>query len=215
MTCCLKGKGSTHFAIGVACVFLLIGLAILAHDLRVAYWPSVPGKLITAEIGINQGEGTTYYAKLRYDYSVNGQHYQGYDQGWIATGDRSRAERQIAALQRQQEVDNHITIYYNPAKPAESSAEARFVSPFGMGFSGFSLGFLLLITASLFADSKRHLSGALGCMGLGSFLGSLPCFPAALFWGLTWWVAAIWAATVLFMLVYALRHSETGEQSIP
>jgi hypothetical protein len=103
-------------------------------------FPSVPGRVLASEIeSDSDGEGTTYVAKIRYQYTVDGKTYES-DRvrfGQMASSDHDAAADAVEA----HPVDGPCTVYYNPRNPATSvlqtgvSGQDLFVALFLVPFN--------------------------------------------------------------------------------
>ena len=104
------------------------GLWVFRMSRKSATWPSVVGTIVSSEIVYCAGGGgdavQTYEVKLAYEYSVGGTAYRCDRFGW--RGDRSTSwkghAKRIAASYP---VGHAVTVYYDPADPAQAVLETR------------------------------------------------------------------------------------------
>ena len=128
---------------------LLIGIGWVNHRRAQAAqaWPASQGQVLAAVVGVQSGDdGPTYFPRITYTYSVNGQAYQN-DRlviGGGISGSRGPAEQIVARYP----AGSQVPVYYNPANPQEAVLERR------SGSTRFLVGlgaFLFLLGCGLFA----------------------------------------------------------------
>lgn len=110
--------------------FILIGRYLLkrskqAGDMRQASqdWRTTTGKVLKSRVEVRGGDHTSVKPRIIYEYTVFGQMYQSEQ---IRAGDKfltMRTSRQAYDLTDRYPVDATVTVYYNPANPAESALE--------------------------------------------------------------------------------------------
>jgi hypothetical protein len=137
-------------------IFLAIGLALLARGGRAlilrrksANWPKVPGTVVASHIQENRdGDGSTFEAKLSYEYRVGGRTYRGVRLEWtggVSDGLLARHLRIVAAYPP----GRAVTVCYDPTDPSRSALEptrmreALILSAIGAGLTAFALAFIL------------------------------------------------------------------------
>lgn len=111
---------------------VIIGALALIGQVRanaVRNWPETTGRVLSAEVEkrVRAGRRPTqwlYYAKLTYEYTAEGQTLRGNN----ITRGRAMGYRSPEKLQA--ELQNHpvgsfVTVYYNPANPAEALLSHR------------------------------------------------------------------------------------------
>ena len=86
-------------------------------------WLSTTGTVIKSRVEVSGGEVTSVYPRVIYTYEVNSQQYQA-DQ--IKAGDKYWAAR--TSQEAYNTIDRYpegleVTVYYNPANPAEATLE--------------------------------------------------------------------------------------------
>lgn len=110
-------------------IFALAGMAALFfitirpfyRSQQAGHWPTVPGVVISSQIGESHSDdGTTYRVDIRYRYAVNGQTLESnqYDSSGTNTYSGYRSRKQAI-------VHNHppgkaVTVRYNPADPSDA-----------------------------------------------------------------------------------------------
>ena len=124
---------------------LLIGIGWLGQRKAASSrsWPSVPGRVMTAEVETSAGGegGTVYRTLITYSYMVGGQQYQSNRRAFadtVSSGNRGSAERGAA----QYPPGSAVPVYYNPANPQDAVLERRAASAgFMYGLGGAFLVF--------------------------------------------------------------------------
>ena len=128
----------------------LIGQPMLDKADASLSWPNVPGTVIESEMDQYEDEedGRMYRAIVVYRYSLDGGEFES-DRislgGNFSTSDRTF----IFETLKKYPVDQQVTVFYNPASPAESALEpgtstgGYIVYGLGLGFLG--LGCLLIL----------------------------------------------------------------------
>lgn len=113
-------------------LFLWIGLRLRQNGNASALWPSTLGRVL--ESGVDDSDSDSLSAKLRYEYTVNGQKHIGWRisfAGYSPT--RSAIQEMLAAYPPQAAV----SVYYDPADPARSTlktgAHRDWLLPAGLG----------------------------------------------------------------------------------
>ncbi|WP_120499633.1 DUF3592 domain-containing protein [Roseovarius sp. EL26] len=112
-----------RYAVLSTCIayVLLMGIISIIGCLRVRRWPHTTG--ILTEDGVSSfgsGSDRMHAARVRYEYSVDSTPYTGKRLSPFivhATGTRM-AEWQKGGIQRHG--GNHVTVFYNPARPHKS-----------------------------------------------------------------------------------------------
>lgn len=113
-------------------------------------WPNVPGTVIESEIDQydDEKEGRMYRAIVVYEYSLDGGGFES-DRIWL-NGNFSSSDRTlIFETLKKYPVDQQVTVFYNPASPAESALEPGTSTGgyivYGLGFGFLGLGCLLIL----------------------------------------------------------------------
>lgn len=87
-------------------------------------WPSTPGTVLMSSVQWGSGSHSgSSYPVVVYQYSVNGQSYQSQT---IKAGEQYlnvRVMGQAQATVARYPIGANVTVYYNPANPAESALE--------------------------------------------------------------------------------------------
>lgn len=87
-------------------------------------WPSTTGRILFSSVeqrrtsNARGGYSTSYYPVVRYDYTVNGQQYQGgtINFGQVGLGSYNAVAQKAA----QYPVGSMVQVYYNPENPADA-----------------------------------------------------------------------------------------------
>lgn len=100
----------------------LLGIMALAAKVRGAPdWPTVDGRVLSAEV--KERAGPQYSASIRYQFDAAGQQYEG-DKRTLTTtewlDDRAAVEEVVARYK-----DQPFKVYYNPRNPSEATLEPR------------------------------------------------------------------------------------------
>jgi len=105
-------------------------------------WPHVIGKITSANLTEDsRGEGTSYEAKVQYEYAVNGVHFTGDRIGFTPQSYvRSNRARQVLDMYR---VNAAVTVYFDPAKPGQAVLEREAPNM----ILGLTAGIILLAIA--------------------------------------------------------------------
>jgi hypothetical protein len=87
-------------------------------------WPSTTGKVLKSRVEVSGGDHTSVSPRVVYEYEVSGKTYQN---DHIRAGDRFLG-RGWSSRDAYSAVDRYpegasVTVYYNPANPAESALE--------------------------------------------------------------------------------------------
>jgi len=133
--------GVIFSAVGGGMAFL-IGQPILDTAEASLSWPNVPGTVILSEMDEYEDEedGRMYRAIVVYEYALDGGEFQS-DRIWL-DGNFSTSDRTlIFETLKKYPVDKQVTVFYNPATPAESALEPG-TSTGGYIVYGLGLGFL-------------------------------------------------------------------------
>lgn len=113
-------------------LFLWIGLRLRQHGHASALWPSTLGHVL--ESGVDDSDSDSLSAKLRYEYTVNGQKHIGWR---IAFAGYSPDRRSIEDLLAEYPSRAAVPVYYDPADPARSTlktgAHRDWLLPAGLG----------------------------------------------------------------------------------
>ncbi len=86
-------------------------------------WPAVAGRVLKSRVEVSGGEHTTVSPRVVYEYYVGSARYEN-DQ--VRAGDRfmsSYSGREAYDVVDRYAVDSTVTVFYNPANPAESALE--------------------------------------------------------------------------------------------
>jgi len=104
-------------------VFVVITPLSIKRGKKSENWPQTQGNVISSEVEIRQEidtEGDTstyYYPRIHYEYNVGGEKFQSSKYRFLdASMTRSKANELVGSYSPGQTV----TVYYDPAKPAEA-----------------------------------------------------------------------------------------------
>jgi hypothetical protein len=132
-------------------LFLWIGLVMWKRIKRVQDFASTKGVVLEAaveeHVSVETEDGeevrsVSYSPKIRYEYEVQGQRYEGdrYDILRLRTSDRARVQEIVA----QYPVGQECTVHYNPQNPQESVLSKETGGTFAWVFIGMG-GLIVLI----------------------------------------------------------------------
>jgi hypothetical protein len=138
-------SNSTGILIAVLCggglvlIFIGIGVYLIYYSRRVRRqagssqgWPGTEGQITRASIrhslrSDSEGNSTDSYSPdVEYSYQVNGLHYAGEKIAFGATPSFSSDQKAQSTLSRYP-VGGRVTVFYDPANPAESVLEKRSI----------------------------------------------------------------------------------------
>ena len=138
-------------------VFTVIGISTVSQARRTLDWPSVEGKVISSQVIARQpsrspatnaapDHGVSYYPVVKYEFSVDGNSYQG-DQvfvGRVGLARQSWAQEIVGKYRPNQSV----TVYYDPVAPSQCVLQrgAQWSTYFFV-FIGAGLGAIALLIA--------------------------------------------------------------------
>jgi hypothetical protein len=144
---------------GVGAALLWFGFGNLQKALQSPDWPTTAGKILSSEV-VDAGENDMQFdAAVSFVYRVNGETLKGekvqLDQ-WAASDVKSK--RRVV---RQFPEGRAVTVYYNPADPAEAvlvpgPTIGTWLKP-GMGI-GFTLFSLVIALAAIFGKTPEILN---------------------------------------------------------
>ena len=133
-----------------AVIFVMLGGAVLyfgARNERTAQqsrsWPTAPGRIIESrliESTSTDSDGmtsTTYRPTIRYSYEVGGKNYQG---DRLNRGMSMAYDAGTARIMARYPMDGTVTVYYNPASPAELALETTARGGTAMKIVGIASG---------------------------------------------------------------------------
>ena len=86
-------------------------------------WLSTTGQVIKSRVEVRGGDHASVDPHLVYEYAISGQMYRGEQ---IRAGDKYgtvRTSKSAYTLIDRYPLDTRVTVYYNPANPAESALE--------------------------------------------------------------------------------------------
>lgn len=146
-------------------LFLAIGLAMLGFagrawwkSTQVAQWPSVEGDLLQRSLDENSNsDGSTWKVKVRYAYTVAGRRYEADRLAFGYVGSSGQASHQ--AIYDKLVRGDRVRVRYNPEDPAEAALahglnkSTLTVAMFGLVWTGFTLGLMVLIHLGNAADT--------------------------------------------------------------
>ncbi len=134
--------GLPFFGVGIG--FLLFSVIPSLYEAQqMAAWPSVEGRLNSAQLTSNSSDGsTTYGVEADYSYRVNGTDYRSgrvaINSGNDNIGDfQQQLGRRLERLYRN---NLPVTVFYNPADPAEAVLDRTL----RWGLLGFQMIFVLV-----------------------------------------------------------------------
>ena len=141
-------------------VALIFGIRNISLAAVSKSWPGVPGVVEESSVEINppspsgprqaQDAKTTYGARIRYRFTVDGRNYQG---DRIGLGDYSASYKgRVDEVVARYPKEGTVTVYYKPGNPAECLLEP------GVQFQSWLLpvvGCVLLAAGSFWLRSKR------------------------------------------------------------
>jgi hypothetical protein len=107
-------------------VLLLLGLAMLAWCIQCIIrgrqsllWPTAPGRILECRMESDgDGEMPSMKVRVRYDYEVGGQHFEGNRVAYGYCGGTLQAEHQ--RLYDELRPDSQVMVHYQPGHPARS-----------------------------------------------------------------------------------------------
>jgi hypothetical protein len=133
-------------------------------------WPTATGRVLFATVESRRGRSgrsgysTSYYPNVIYEYTVNGQRYQGNRLTFgtqVGRGSYNTVQRQVDSYS----VGGSIQVYYNPDNPAEAVLEKT--APAGKIY--------LFVAALIIAILACTLVPLIGGMNfVNQFLSKLP-----------------------------------------
>lgn len=115
-------------------------------------WPNAPGTVLESELDQYEDEedGRMYRAIVVYEYSLDGADFES-DRIWL-DGNFSTSDRTlIFETLKKYPVGQQVTVFYNPASPAESALEpgtstgGYIVYGLGLGFLGLGCFLILMM----------------------------------------------------------------------
>lgn len=113
-------------------LFLWIGLRLRQHGHASELWPSTVGHVL--ESRVDDSDSDSLSAKLRYEYTVNGQKHIGWR---ISFAGYSPTRRSIQEMLAEYPPHAAVPVYYDPADPARSTlktgAHRDWLLPAGLG----------------------------------------------------------------------------------
>jgi hypothetical protein len=128
-------------------------LALNAKAEGAKSWPTVEGRMVSAEVA--ERGGPQFSARVRYTYEVSGERYEG-DKLTLATTEWLDDRAAIEAVVAQRQPGSPAKVYYNPKSPKEAVLEPRMADA-GIGaFVMFvSAAMVLVSIALLYAGIRR------------------------------------------------------------
>jgi Protein of unknown function (DUF3592) len=100
---------------------LLVDLEDVAHAVRSAVWPTVTGKVLSSEVEHHFGKGPQFTARVRYEYQVGGQRFEGFT---IHFSQRKfRLAETADQVIRNYPVGSMVDVHYDPNEPATAVLE--------------------------------------------------------------------------------------------
>lgn len=140
----LMGWPFTFIYIAMIMATAYIAIITAPKTLKNKHWQATQAKVINTEIvqstRINRlSERVIFFtARVKYQYSIAGQTYQGTFRQWAARDSNMIKQ----AVEKQYPLGSPITIYYNPKKPSESVKQRGITT--GQYFAFGTLVILLL-----------------------------------------------------------------------
>ena len=129
----------------ISSAFVIIGSNSILKGQETESWPSTTGVIVSSYLDDDRSsDGTTYGAKITYQYTLNGVSYTSYtiSYGYAYTSDRSAAR----ALVEEYTVGKTVTVYYNPSVPYEA---VLIKGVTGASWLFFSVGMFFVILGVL------------------------------------------------------------------
>jgi hypothetical protein len=141
-------------------VLIGAGLVPLNQAFRAAHWPEAPCVILASQVETHSdSDGTTYAAKIRYRYSLDGAEFVSSRYSFLNIG--SGHERAQAVVDRYPVGANSIC-YYDPQDPGSAvlKREVGWGALFGlMGLPFIAVGAVVVYTSARgFGRSKRAIS---------------------------------------------------------
>jgi hypothetical protein len=143
-----------------SCAFVLMGLALLAHDPSKAFrsmptqWPSVLGTVVSMQVEErHSARGAEWVPHLTYHYSVSGRQLQNTrvtnlrDLRWTSREDVNRFLARYAGR-------DTVRVYYNPLDITQSVLEPEFSGLNTTAWGGLLLIGLGLCTLTIYARMR-------------------------------------------------------------
>jgi hypothetical protein len=139
------------FVIAVLLFFVVVGVVLLCltiggliQAIKSNSWPSVDGVVKTCKLEIDSNEGTSYSAKIAYEYSVNDKKFIG---NKIATGSYSSIfESFVREEMKKYPIGKNVKVYYSP-----DDSSVALLEP-GIHFGNWEalfLAFLMFVLPSI------------------------------------------------------------------
>jgi len=112
-----------------AWMFLLGGLVVLIYGIRIvresremATWPTVPGRIVSAEarqtVRAARSEDQRYMPEITFEFAYEGTTFRGDRHALVPTDSRGMAG--VNAVLQQYPVGQHVQVHVNPKEPARS-----------------------------------------------------------------------------------------------
>lgn len=124
-------------------LFLWIGLRLRQHGQASELWPSTIGRVL--ESRVDDSDRDSLSAKLRYEYTVNGQKHVGWR---VAFAGYSPTRGAIQGMLAEYPPQAEVAVYYDPADPSRSTLKTGvhgdWLLPAGLGTAFLGMAVWLL-----------------------------------------------------------------------
>ena len=125
---------------GLGLLVLRWSLSQIVRSRRSRFWPSVTGRIVSAEVGKNpSNQGLRYWPIVRYEYQVEGVDYNGDTLGFGQNGNGNLG--MASALVAQYPAGQEAKIFYDPKSPKISCLQPGLMN--GGTYIAVLIGFVL------------------------------------------------------------------------
>jgi hypothetical protein len=144
----------------VGAIFLLIGLRSMQRAQESTNWPSVAAVIVSSSVDSRSGnKGTTYQAKVLYDYTVDGTQYSSNRIGYGDYGSSNPGHAREVVNQYPK--GSKVEVFYMPDHPEESVLEpgihlrTYFIPAFGAVFLFAGAGMFIFLPRILRKQAEQ------------------------------------------------------------
>lgn len=147
----------------IAVVFVVAALRSRRQVSAAQDWPTVNGKVIYATVETRHshsshgGTTTSYYPKVTYEYTVNGQRYQNSRISFgleVGLGNYNAVLRKVATYP----INSTVQIYYDPNDPSQTVLEKNSPSSKIFLFVGALIAVILICTLTASIGGMSFIS---------------------------------------------------------